>query len=244
MAFCGKCGATLSPEAGFCGKCGTPVGAPVQASTGSATGNAPWTPVNPPPQPPAQSPSPSSSPAWSPAASPQPQNAGWNQAPAQIPAPPADPAAQGWSATTAGAPDSNWTPATGVPPAPAAPPPTAAAGPGLTPNVAAALAYSLGIITGILFLALEPYRRDRFVRFHAMQSILYFVAAVAFNIAWSICVGILLHISGFLALALVPVRLLISLGLFCLWLFLMFQAFNGREFSIPILGPIARKQAG
>jgi uncharacterized membrane protein len=109
--------------------------------------------------------------------------------------------------------------------------------------MAGALAYSLGIITGVLFLVLEPYRRDRFVRFHAMQSILYFVAAVAFGIVWRIMVGLLMSISGWLALATVPIRLLISLGLFCLWFFLMYQAYSGREFSIPILGPIAKKQA-
>jgi uncharacterized membrane protein len=120
----------------------------------------------------------------------------------------------------------------------------AAAGTGLTPNIAGALAYSLGIITGILFLVLEPYRRDRFVRFHAMQSILYFVAAVAFNILWSIMIGILMNISGWIALVALPIRLLISLGLFGLWLFLMFQAYNHREFRIPILGAIAAKEAG
>jgi uncharacterized membrane protein len=120
----------------------------------------------------------------------------------------------------------------------------ATAGTGLTPNIAGALAYSLGIITGILFLVLEPYRRDRFVRFHAMQSILYFVAAIAFSILWSIMIGILISISGWVALVALPIRLFISLGLFGLWLFLMFQAYNQREFRIPILGAIAAKQAG
>lgn len=120
----------------------------------------------------------------------------------------------------------------------------AAAGTGLTPNIAGALAYSLGIITGILFLVLEPYRRDRFVRFHAMQSILYFVAAVAFNILWTIMVGMLISISGWIAFVSFPIRMLISLGLFGLWLFVMFQAYNQREFRIPVLGAIAAKQAG
>ena len=123
-------------------------------------------------------------------------------------------------------------------------PAAAAAGTGLTPNIAGALAYSLGIITGILFLVLEPYRRDRFVRFHAMQSILYFVAAVAFRILWSIVVGMLIRISGWIAVVSIPIRLLISLCLFGLWLFLMFQAYNRREFRLPILGAIAAKQAG
>ena len=95
---------------------------------------------------------------------------------------------------------------------------SAAAGTGLTRNIAGALAYSLGIITGILFMVLEPYRRDRFVRFHAMQSILYFVFAVAFSIGWSIVVGILMNISGWVFVVAFPIRLIISLAMFGLWL--------------------------
>ena len=70
---------------------------------------------------------------------------------------------------------------------------------GLTPNVAGALSYVLGLITGIVFLVLDPYKRDRFVRFHAMQSILFCVAAIAFSIAWSILVNIMISISGWTA---------------------------------------------
>ena len=237
MAFCGKCGATLAQETGFCGSCGAAINSPAQVGAAASTANAGWAPVNSAPQPPAAAVSGTES---SPAANQQPQSAGWSQAPA-----PATPSAeQGWSATPASAPGSNWTPATSAPAAAgAAPAAVANTGTGLTPNMAGALAYSLGIITGVLFLVLEPYRRDRFVRFHAMQSILYFVAAVAFGIVWRIIVGMLMSISGWLALATVPIRLLISLGLFCLWLFLMYQAYSGREFSIPILGPIAKKQA-
>jgi uncharacterized membrane protein len=44
------------------------------------------------------------------------------------------------------------------------------------------------------------------------------------------------------SLALVPVGLVISLGLFLFWLFLMYQAYNNREFRIPIIGAIAAKQ--
>jgi uncharacterized membrane protein len=114
----------------------------------------------------------------------------------------------------------------------------------MTSNLAAALAYILGFITGVLFLVIEPYKRDPFVRFHAMQSILFSAAAIVFHIAWSIMVGILMHISPWIALATFPIRLLISLGLFGFWLFVMFQAYNQREFRIPIIGAIAAKQVG
>ncbi|HEY4052360.1 MAG TPA: zinc-ribbon domain-containing protein [Terriglobales bacterium] len=115
---------------------------------------------------------------------------------------------------------------------------------GLTSNVAAALSYVLGLISGIIFLVLEPYKRERFVRFHAMQSILFCVAAIVFSIAWSILVNIMISISGWTAVALTPIGLVISLGFFLFWLFLMYQAYSQREFRVPVIGAIAAKQLG
>jgi uncharacterized membrane protein len=244
MAFCGNCGASLTQATGFCGICGKPVGTPTptnvtqpsapQASAAAAG----WTPIASQSSP---GPSAASSAGWSPAPN-QPQpSANWTPTPA-APAATSQPSSQGWSSPAVAAPAAGWNTAGSQPAAP--PAMVAAAGTALTPNIAGALAYSLGIITGVLFLVLEPYRRDRFVRFHAMQSILYFVAAVAFNILWRIMIGILMSISGWIAVIAFPIRMLISLGLFGLWLFLMFQAYNQREFSLPILGAIAKKQAG
>lgn len=115
---------------------------------------------------------------------------------------------------------------------------------GLTPNLAGALCYILGFITGIIFLVLEPYKRDRFVRFHAMQSILYSAFGIVFRIGWSILVSALSDLTGWAVLALVPIGIVISLGLFLFWLFLMYQAYSNREFRIPIIGAIAAKQIG
>ncbi len=115
---------------------------------------------------------------------------------------------------------------------------------GLTSNVAGALAYVVGFITGIIFLVIEPYKHDRFVRFHAMQSIFYSAACIVFSIAWSIMVGILFDISAGIALITFPIRMLISLGFFLLWLYVMYQAYNNREFRIPFIGALAAKQAG
>lgn len=119
-----------------------------------------------------------------------------------------------------------------------------AGGTALASNLAGALAYILGFITGILFLVLEPYKRDRFVRFHAMQSILYSAFGIVFRIGWSILVGATSDLTGWAILALVPVGIVISLGLFLFWLFLMYQAYSNREFRIPIIGAIAAKQVG
>jgi uncharacterized membrane protein len=114
---------------------------------------------------------------------------------------------------------------------------------GLTSNVAAALAYILGFITGIIFLVLEPYKSDPFVRFHAMQSILFNVAYVMFWILWSILWGLLEDVMGWWLLSIhAPLSLLIGLGMFLLWFYLMYQAYSQREFRIPVIGAIAAKQ--
>lgn len=130
------------------------------------------------------------------------------------------------------------------PQAVAASAPATAGASGLTSNVAAALAYVLGFITGIVFLVLEPYKHDRFVRFHAMQSILYSAAGIVFRIAWSILVNILMSFTVWTGVVLVPIGLVISLGLFVFWLYLMYQAYNNREYRIPFIGAIAAKQVG
>jgi len=115
---------------------------------------------------------------------------------------------------------------------------------GLTSNIAGALTYVLGLISGIIFLVLEPYKRDHFVRFHAVQSILFCVAAFVFSIAWSIVVRIMISISGWTAVVLTPIGLVISLAFFLFWLFLMYQAYSQHEYHIPIIGAIAAKQLG
>ena len=53
-----------------------------------------------------------------------------------------------------------------------------------------------------------------------------------------------MNISGWVFVVAFPIRLIISLAMFGLWLYLMYQAYNDREFRIPILGAIASKQAG
>ncbi len=106
---------------------------------------------------------------------------------------------------------------------------------GLAPNVAAALAYFLGFVTGIIFYMLE--RDNRFVRFHAMQSILVSVVFVALSIVISIFavfpfVGWIIAVIG---------HLVLGLGAFLLWLVLMFKAFSGEEWEVPIIGAYARR---
>jgi len=102
-------------------------------------------------------------------------------------------------------------------------------GTGLQSNIAGALAYFLGPITGILFLLIE--KENKFVRFHAMQSILTFGGIFVLNIVLGF-----IPILGWIAGSLVSLVSLI------LWIFLMYKAFNNEEYELPVIGDLARKQ--
>jgi uncharacterized membrane protein len=112
----------------------------------------------------------------------------------------------------------------------------------LTPNLAAALSYLLGFVTGIVFLVLEPYKNDKFVRFHALQSIMLCVALFVFSLVWHIVFGILLP--TFLWVMASLLLNLAYLAVFIYWLFLMYKAYQNERYMIPYIGELAVKQAG
>jgi uncharacterized membrane protein len=112
-----------------------------------------------------------------------------------------------------------------------------ATGTGLTPNLAGALAYLLGPITGVLFLILE--KTNTFVRFHAMQSTVLWVGWVIVSIALSVLSGVVPVIGWIFGLIL---SIVMSIGGFILWLVLMWKAYQGQEWELPVVGPFARKQ--
>jgi uncharacterized membrane protein len=119
--------------------------------------------------------------------------------------------------------------------------PVGAAPAGLTENSASALCYVLGLITGILFLVLEPYNRNRTIRFHAFQAIFFNVAWIA---VW-IVIGILtamINMTGlfFGTFFLYP---LIGLLFFIVYIYLIVSAYQGKTVVLPIVGPLAQKQA-
>lgn len=113
------------------------------------------------------------------------------------------------------------------------PPATAS---GLTPNLAALICYLLGILGGIIFLLIEPYNRDPFVRFHAFQSIFFTLAYIASFIVLGI-LGAFTH--GVLFL-LSP---LVGLLFFAAWIYMMVTAYQGKKVILPVIGEIALKQA-
>lgn len=112
-----------------------------------------------------------------------------------------------------------------------------AAGGGLDDNVAAALAYLF--IPAIFFLAVEPYNKRPFVRFHAFQSIFVAIAETAVWIALSI----LMHIPFLNLIVLFVVWPAFGLGCLILWLLLLLKAYQGAMFKLPFIGDLAEKQA-
>jgi len=90
-------------------------------------------------------------------------------------------------------------------------------------NMAAFLSYLMGFITGIVFYIIE--KENKFVRFHAMQSIITF---------------------GFLFVLSFILPLIPSIGALLsplLWIVLMVKAYNGEKFKLPVVGNIAEKNA-
>lgn len=99
----------------------------------------------------------------------------------------------------------------------------------LEENVAGLLCYVLGWVTGIVFLILE--KENRFVRFHAFQSLLTFLPLSV--VAWIISQ---IPIVGWVLASLIWILVLI------LWLVLMFKAYQGERYKLPIVGDMAEKQ--
>jgi len=115
---------------------------------------------------------------------------------------------------------------------------------GLPSNVAAALA-CIPLIGGLVFYILEKH--DQFVRFYAMQSIIFGGVWFLFNLAsWILHVifAVIPIVGWALAGLWVFVSALVHLGLFVIMIIAMVKAFSGVRWDIPYIGPIARKQIG
>ena len=124
-------------------------------------------------------------------------------------------------------------PPPGAPSLTSGPGPTAAAG--LTDQSASALCYALLLITGILFLVLDPYSRNRTIRFHAFQAIFLGVAWFAVVLAASIIFG---------AMRLFFLMPLLELAFFILWIYMIISTYQGKTVVLPVIGPLAQQQAG
>ena len=105
-------------------------------------------------------------------------------------------------------------------------------GAGLDQNTAGALAYLLFFFTGIYFLVTE--KTNKFIRFHAFQSIMFGIAAVIASAIASIIPTAL----GAL------VQWVVDVGIFVLWVYLMYQAYSGKQYKLPYIGDMAEQQLG
>jgi uncharacterized membrane protein len=119
-------------------------------------------------------------------------------------------------------------------PSAGAPVATAAPAQGMSDNVAGMLAY-FTMIPAIIFLVMEPYNRNRFIRFHSFQSLFF---AVAWTVLW-IGLSIFLHIP-FLGWLIWP---LVWLAGFIIWIVLVLKANQGKMYKLPVIGDMAEKQA-
>lgn len=109
---------------------------------------------------------------------------------------------------------------------------------GLSQNVASGLSYVLGWITGIIFFLME--KQNRFVRFHAMQSILFFGGLSVLSILLGIIGGLSIPFVSTLAAF---VSGLLGLVWLVGWIVLMINGFQGKYFKLPVIGDYAERYA-
>lgn len=118
-----------------------------------------------------------------------------------------------------------------------------AAGSGISSNVAALLSYILWPIVCILFLVLAPYNKDKFVRFHAFQALFLGLAGIGLWIILLILtaiLGVIPVIGWVLGLLL---WLVFGLGMLGLVIFLMYKAYNGVRYVVPLIGSLAAQKS-
>ena len=113
---------------------------------------------------------------------------------------------------------------------------------GLTENVAGALCYSVGWITGLIFFFID---KRPFVRFHAAQAIVVFGALHIISIALGIFFGFSILAGGLAGFSVgFALYRLVELAAFILWLLLMIKAYQGQKFRIPGAADVAESIFG
>jgi uncharacterized membrane protein len=97
------------------------------------------------------------------------------------------------------------------------------------------LCYIIPVVCSIIFLVVEPYKSDRKVRFDAFQSIFLCIAFIALRIAIGIVVGMSYHLYFLYSV--------LGLAELVVFVLLAIKAYQGEKFVVPVIGPIAEKQA-
>jgi uncharacterized membrane protein len=112
---------------------------------------------------------------------------------------------------------------------------------GLDANVAALLAYLFSWVSGLIFLVVE--KENRFVRFHAMQSVLLGAAAMLCFFGLSVITSMMAFMSLTLATIFSLLGSLIGLAFFAITIVCMIKAYQSQQFRLPIIGDIAARNA-
>jgi uncharacterized membrane protein len=113
---------------------------------------------------------------------------------------------------------------------------------GISDNIAGALAY-VTIIPAIVFLLVEPFKRNRFIRFHSFQCLFLVLAAFVLGLALKLGLAVLLFVPVLGQLMVLLISMVISIGCLILWIVLIVKALQGEMFKVPFVGDLAEKQA-
>jgi uncharacterized membrane protein len=107
-------------------------------------------------------------------------------------------------------------------------------------NLLAALAY-VTFIPAVIFVLIEPFKRNRFIRFHSFQSIFLTVATIVIAIALRILYSLLtlIPVVGYLLAWLALAVAVLGWGI--LWLVLLVKALQGQSLRLPLIGSLAEK---
>ena len=112
---------------------------------------------------------------------------------------------------------------------------------GLDPNIAGLLCYFTGGIAGVVFLVIE--KENKFIKFHALQSIMLICTFIAVSIAYSILTLIPFIGSIFIILEFI-IDFLFWAAYLVVTIILMVKSYNNEEYKLPVIGDIASKHAG
>ena len=113
---------------------------------------------------------------------------------------------------------------------------------GMEANVAGLLSYAFGWITGLIFFLIE--KENKFVRFHAFQSIVVFGGLCVLQIAIGIFISAIATMgAGAIIPLFMVINNLVMLAMLILWILLMVKAYQGEKFKLPIAGDMAEKNA-
>jgi uncharacterized membrane protein len=92
--------------------------------------------------------------------------------------------------------------------------------------------YLAGVLFPIIFLATEPYKSNRFIRFHSFQSIIFFLIVGAWQ-------GVVLVVPSVRRLT----GTWLGVAFFATWILLMIKAYQGQTFKLPLIGDYAERYA-